>query len=338
MYGRTSPLTNLLYSGVVENANYFGEPFEDVGDWGKFMLDKITPIAVQGVIEDPQAETAVAEFGGLRAFPKSPWELLDEQRDKQSVNQFNVPYDSLNDLQKMQVNKSGEVKELQKTVDEMTVTRGDATSVAFLNRQREQEAARKVYEETLWGYQRAYEAGQIDGPTFREKMSEAGYGLGVTYNHINSQYPEVMAIFDEPRNLKDKTIGDIAYAEYMDKLYGENGFEDANGIFDYEAYNEYKKYIQKKYGAEVWEYIQELKRERNETLPPLAQEYNEAKEIMQPYWDIQGQVEARFGRKLDSMPLPLQRKAQTLITKTRQLLRLRNPQIAYYWEKFFKQT
>ncbi len=224
MYARTAPLTSTLYGALVEQADYFGEPFENIGDWGNFMMDKITPIAVQGIIEDPSLAVGIAEFGGLRAFPKSSWELLDEERDKLSIREYQQPYDNLNDLQQTRIDKMDTIRTIQGDVDAQTVSRGDAFSVGFLNRQRERDSAREVYEETLHELNRAYDDKVITGYEFREKMSETGYGLGITYQHIDKQpeYKEVIKTLNKPRKIQDKHLEDIAYSEFMAARYGSN--------------------------------------------------------------------------------------------------------------------
>ena len=332
MYARTAPLTSTLYGALVEQADYFGEPFENVGDWASFMADKITPIAVQGLIDDPTLQVGVAEFGGLRAFPKSPWELLDEQRNETSLREYGQPYDNLNDLEQTRVDKSDAVRELQKDVDSQTVTRGDATSVGFLNRQRERGSAREVYEETLWNLEEAYNAGAIDGRQFRENMSDAGYGLGATYEHIDSQpeYEDVLKTLKEPREIKDKHLVDIAYSEFMSKLYTEGEFEDQFGLFQFDKYNAYIDEFRAKYGEEIYQYVLDMKAERDENLPPLAKEYQKAKEVMKPYWAIKDRVEKMFGKRFVETP-----KGKSLITKLRQQMRLRDPEIERMYQLFY---
>jgi len=343
LYSRTSPVTSGAVSTLLEQANYFGEPFENIGDWGKFMLDKVTPIAAQELTdymtgereEPPSPITVAAEFGGLRAFPKSPWELMDEQRDEVSLREYGQPYDNLNDLQQTKVDKSDAVVKLQKDVDAQTVTRGDAVSVGFLNRQRERDVGRQVYENTLWNLQKAYDDGIIDGVVFREKMSEAGYGLGVTYKHIDSQpeYKEVMSTLEKPRKITDKHIEDIAYSEFMNGLYQSNEFEDQYGLFQYDKYYEYIENFRAKYGEEIYQYILDRQTERNEALPELAKEYQKAKIIMRPYWKVQEDVENMFGKYYAESSA-----GQAFIQKQRKMLRMSNPELERYYQLFYARS
>lgn len=336
LYARTAPLTSTVMQAV-EQTNYFGEPFENVGDWGRFMADKITPIAVQGVISDPDPAVAAAEFGGLRAFPKSPWELMDEERDKIAVRETGQIYENLTDLDQTRVDKFETIQKLQEDIDAQVVSRGDAVSVGFLNRQRERDSARQVYEETIQNLQGAFDAGVIKGFEFREKLGDAGYGLGATYKHIDRQpeYKDVLETLREPKVTKDKHIVDIAYSEFMDKVYetDKNGisvFEDQFGIFQYDTYNAYIESFRQKYGNEVHRYVLERKAERDANLPPLYHEFQRAKEVLRPYWQVRDRVERLFKKRFTESP-----RGQALISKYRKNLRLRNPEMERAYQQFY---
>ena len=335
MYARTAPLTSTLYGALVEQSDYFGEPFENVGDWANFMADKITPIWIQGVVEDPSFAVGGAEIAGMRTFPKSPWELLDEQRDKVSLREYGQPYDNLNDLQQTRIDKADIISVLRKDVDAQTVTRGDEISVGFINRQREKDTARQVYEETLWNLQKAYNDEVISGGEFREHMSEAGYGLGVTYEHIDKQpeYREVLKTLEKPRSIQDRHLVDIAYSEFMNRLYGENEFEDQYGLFQFDKYNQFIEEFRAKYGSEIYQYILDKKAERDSNLPPMAQAYIQAKEIMKPYWAIADRVKKMLGLRYAESP-----KGRSLITKMRQQMRLRDPEISKAYNLFYARS
>jgi len=332
-----------LYGSLIEQADYFGEPFENVGDWMNFMADKVTPIAVQGVIADPSVVVGVAEFGGLRAFPLSPWELLDDVRDKLSIEQHGQPYDSLNDLEKTRIDKSDSIRKLQIDVDAQTVTRGDATSVGFLNRQRERDTARLVYEESVNKLQAAYDAGQMDGIGFRDELSKASYGLGAIYKHIDTQpeYKDVLKVLKEPRKLGDKSINDIASDAFMTKMYevdssGNSIFEDQYGIFQYDKYNAYIEEFKRTWGSEAYQYVLAEKAERDANMPPIYHEYQRAKEILKPMWGIADEI----ARLFDTLTYKFSEtsKGKALITRKRQQMRAGNKTMEYYYQMFYVQN
>jgi hypothetical protein len=332
MYSRTAPLTNLGVGLAVEQTNYLGEPFESVGDWAKFLADKVTPIAFQDVSE-AGAVGVSGQIAGLRQFPKSDWEIMTEERDKLAT-QFNVPsYDLLNDLQKRQVDKYPTIMNLQDKVDAQTVQRGDEESVSFLNRKREMESARQTYIDRLNQLQTAYDAGGIDSLTFREEMSNAGIGLGAVYDHINQQ-PEYQKILKKLQSgdLSDKTRFDMARIEFAARSSSPE-MEDQYGIFSFEKYNALGEEIKAKYGEDAYQYVLAYKTEKDKELPPLAQEYQKAKEVLKPYWEIANKVEKTFGTAFANSNA-----GQRLITKLRKVERMKNPEMQRYYTMFYTQS
>lgn len=349
MYSRTAPVTSLLMGTVVEQSNYFGEPFESVKDWGEFLANKITPIASQQIVEfglnklageeqRPFDYPAVAfEFGGLRRFPKASWELMDEERDRISIRDNGKPYDDLNDLEQTRVDKEDTIRKLQSEIDTLTVARGDETDVGFINRSRERDLARKVYEGAVSNLSDAYSAGAIDGIKFREEVANAGYGLGVTYKHIDSQpeYKEVLEALQKPRKIKDKHLEDIAFSEYMDRQYrkddrGMTEFEDQYGIFQFDKYNAFIEEFRAKYGDEIYQYVLDKKEERDANLPPLFKELQQAKTVMRPYWAVQSLVEQMFSKQFAESAL-----GQRVIQRRRKMLRMQYPEIEQAYQQFY---
>lgn len=330
MYSRTAPLTSFGISAIVEQADYYGEPFESVADWANFIKDKVSPIALQDITTAGPVGVA-GQLAGLRQFPKSPSELLADERDRIAKSQKGVAYDTLDDLNKRQVNASPTVVKLQEDVDASTVQRGDEQSLAFLNRKREMDNAREAYVQRLTLLQKAYDDGIIDGYGFKEEMSKAGYGLGATYEHINRQ-PEYQAIMKKLQSgdMPDKTKRDLARIEFSARSAD---MEDQYGMFDFEKYEALKQEIRQKYGEDAYQYVLEYKREKDKELPPLAQEYQKAKEIMQPYWEVQSKVEKMFGKTYAASPY-----GQRLITKLRKTERLKNPELEAAYKKFYSQT
>ncbi len=331
MYSRTAPLTSFGIGAVIEQSDYYGAPFENIGDWANFVKDKVTPIALQDVTTAGPVGIA-GQIAGLRQFPLSASELLTDERDRISQAQFRVPYSVVDDLRKRQIDKSPTIMKLQDDVDAQTVQRGDAESMAFLNHKREMDMARETYVERLNDLQRAYDNQAVDGVEFRKLMSQAGTGLGATYEHINKQtdYKEVLKKL-KSGDLSDKTRWDMARIEFAGRSFSPD-MEDEYGIFDFAKYDALKQDIIKKYGQDAFDYIMDFKADRDKELPPLAQEYQRAKETMKPYREIQTQVEKMFGQTFAESS-----RGQSFISKQRRNLRLSNPQIAAAYDRFYKQ-
>ena len=84
LYGRTAPLTSLTFGAVVEKADYFGQPLEDLDDWARFLADKVTPIALQRLWseEKPTPMGAIGGLAGMRTFPEQLIKTPAQQKRK----------------------------------------------------------------------------------------------------------------------------------------------------------------------------------------------------------------------------------------------------------------
>jgi hypothetical protein len=333
MLSKTSPLTGTLVN-VIENKNYVGEPFETPADWAKYVGSRILPISVSSTLFEKGNQDARVFAGnimGLRTFPKSAWELREEVRNRLSQSQYGKNYDSLPELDKRRIDDNEEIQSLSQEADRSTELRG-GLSYKFLQRQQEHDAARKIYVDTLNKAQYAFDSGAITGSQFRETMRQAGYALGKSYEQIDSQpeYKEVMEKLNKgtaaPVEVKDQAYNELVSASYDDRFV-----DSQTGVFDFQAYRDYRKSIRSKYGEEVWNYIEQREAEARKDLPVLAQEYYKARDILEPYWAVQDEVEKLFGKNYAESS-----RGQSFISKQRKNMRLSNPEVAKYYEIFYK--
>jgi hypothetical protein len=336
MYGRTSPLTGTV-NNIIESKNYLGEPLESPADWGRFMVEKITPIALQTTIESATQKGEIdplvflAEEAGGRTFPQSAWEYREQARDKHAMEKYGKSYGDLPVLYQKMIDSEPDVQMFSQEADERQAIRG-GLSAKFVQWQDERDSARQMYVDRLSQLQRAYDDGMIDGMTFKDELQNAGYGLGVTYNHINGQkeYSEVMGKLNQPKEISSKYRGDVAYEELTAASYS-NQFTDEYGIFDFDGYNAFRESLQQKY-SDVWDYVTQREAQTKADLPPLAQEYQRAKEILRPYWDITTDVVNLFGQRFADSP-----RGKSLIKKRKENLRRMNPEIDKYITMFYTQ-
>ena len=338
MYQRTSPLTGLGVGLAVEHKNYFGEPFESPADYAKFLADKVIPIAMQRAMPWEEhkitAPVFASEILGARTFPKSAWELQEEAKQRLARENFGTSYENLDDLNRGRIDKMPEVEMFQEEIDVSTVHRGDALSVAFLQRRRERDDARFMYEDAVHSYQKAIDAGVITPYEFRELVSDAGRGLGATYEHIDSlpRYSEVIKKLDEPADITDEYKRDIAYDEFMETLYS-GKLEDQYGIFQWEKYNQFIEEFRGVYGDDIYNYVLERRRERNADMPPLFQELEYAKELLQPVWEVTDRVIRLYGKRFaESVP------GQSLISRLKKAIRVSSPEINRYYQLFYQKS
>ena len=171
---------------------------------------------------------------------------------------------------------------------------------------------------------------------FREMLQASGNGLGMVYQHIdnNKEYAEVIKKIQEPKDVSKEFIGDIAYDEFVSKVYS-NEFEDEYGIFDYNAYNAFRDEIRAKYGEDVYQYILEKENQKRADLPPLAQEYYKAREILRPYWQVRDEAIRIFGEPKTKWA---ELRLDAFVSRTRERLRRSNRDIAYYYNLFYVKT
>jgi len=334
MYQRTSPLTGLGIGVVVEQKNYFGEPFETPADWGRFLAEKVTPIAMQRVVPWEErkvtAPVFLSEVAGGRTFPKSAWELREEARDRIAQEQFGQNYEGLPKLQQNEIDKSPEIEALQEEADVRTEQIG-GLSFGFLKWREERDSARQAYIRELEMAQKAVDVGVQTPYDFKGRLQDAGKGLGTTYEHINAnpEYKEVMAKLDEPDDISKEYIGDIVY-DLLQQARA--SFEDEYGIFNYDAYDGFKEKLSQTYGEDAMDYAEDLIQQKRDDLPPLAQEYFLAQEVLKPYWNVQSDVERIFGEAKNPSQ---QRRIDTVVSRIRKRMRMTDPEVAKYYNLFY---
>jgi len=88
--GRSSPAVSLLWD-IVSKQTFTGEkvpdPFEHPDDFLKYLSTRMTPFAIQSLIESGP-EAAIASGLGLREFPVSKWQIFQETVERQTGRKF----------------------------------------------------------------------------------------------------------------------------------------------------------------------------------------------------------------------------------------------------------
>ncbi len=333
LYSKTSPLTGSIVE-LIEQKDYFGEPFESPADWAKFLTEKVTPIAVQQTWQKGGATplAITGSMAGLRTFPKSEWELQQDVRDEIAMREKGKPFDQLDMLDKAIINNNPEVTQFQPAIDKQTLISGKALSMEFLQRGRELDYASLIHKTTIEQLQQAYDAGVIDGVGFKEGVKNANIGYGATYEHINSNpaYKEALTKLQEPKNRQYRW--ELAYDKLMAGT-SSNQFDDQYGQFDFNKYNKFVEDIKLEYGEADFARAMEKKNLKYAEYPPLFQEYQQAKETLKPYWAVADQVVRLFGKQYAES-----NRGQALITKRRKQIRNTNPALARAYEKFYSQN
>lgn len=335
MHSRAAPLTGLTVGLAIEQKNFFGEPFENPMDYAAFLAERVIPIAAQRFMPWEEAKPSPAAFPaevvGLRTFPKSPWLQREETRERYALQRYGRSYKLLTELEQNEIDRMPDIEALSEEADIRTEQLG-GLSALFLKRRRERDDARFMYINDLENAQRAVDAGLMSGYEFREFLQTAGDGLGRVYEHIDKQpdYKEVLAKLEEPTEVSDRHIQDIAYDELMAALFG-GQFEDEFGLFQYDKYNEFLEQLRRKYGNDVFEYVMARRAQRRGDLPPLAQEYFRAQEVLRPYWQVRDEMVKIYGEAKTPWQ---ERRLNQAIARIRKRLRL-NPEVDRLYNLFF---
>lgn len=307
---RLAPITGSTWD-VVTGRNFIGEPIDPM-PWSPSFTEHITmnrlmPFWLEGVVSLTGAETAMptkmaAEFMGMRAWPLQPYEKADELREEYAQADFGKPWVELNRLQKKQVEEGHE--DLQKMIEraaEISKERGRPEEQLVSEYLEQIDRAREMYEQELWQAQRAYEAGQMSGRQFRESATQAGKTLGATYDFLAGDERYAPAIKElEKGEKKEVYAGDVAYNEYIAMIVAAPDLEDEYGQFRYDEYRKRQDAFRAKWGEGIWNYVQQ-RRQQGKDEPPLMGELRQARETLQPYWNIRRQIiEAQGLQQVDA--------------------------------------
>ena len=337
LQSKSSPAFGLLVD-LMKGENYMGEPlFEGTTGVIKMARDRLMPLALQDVMD-------AMEQGGInQAWTAIPAELgigtltyvNDLVKVKEKIaNDMNL--DSWDDIdpktQREIENSNVELQAAYITYDRQVM------GTAWGDWRNAGNAIEDVFKENVDSATNQYRATN-DGVQFRGKIEDAfterrgGYSArekelrfeDIT-RRLNIKDTAEALVSLGPEQMAIKTYNDALYADDMYDEFGDYRFDEADIR---------KGQLKSSLGEEMFDYVEEYRGEKYASLPEEYQQLARAKIVMKPYWAIQTQIEQRFGRKLDSMPLLMQRRAQALITRMRQILRMRNPEIAMAYEKFY---
>jgi len=338
LYSRTAPLTSFTVEAL-EQKNFFGEPFEDFEDWAKWLASNVTPIALQTVYQEEGTTPPVmaGELMGMRTFPKSAYELRDETRNRYALFEHNKMWRELNRLQQRVLEKEHpEIRTLALEADEISKRRGAPQQQLFYEWQDERSNARLEYERMLWGLAGKVELDKMTGFDFRKQAQRLGSELGGAYKAVdrNPRYAEIRERLEKKKDLTDRDILDIAYDEWSSTMYGGEMEDPQTGEFNFDKATAFREDFIRRYGEPIYRQVLEtLMLGRN--IPPIMKEYYKAVETLRPYWKIRDDIIAQFGEP----KTPYQEtKLNQVVSRLRKRLRMINPEVAKYYDMFYKRS
>ncbi len=299
MFSKSSPLTGFT-EGMMFGHNYFGEPFENPGDYALFLAEQVMPIALQAAFmeEGGLSPTAIAaEELGMRTFPRSDWEKRNIIRDQLAQDTYGMDWmevgQQFGELAQLQLERnSPELQEATATAVETTSKMARGEGKVWDMWRKEGAAIEERYRQSVMTASRELSATN-DGTTFREKADEASAIRRAMYSQreLSPEYAEVNQYFNQP--LTPETTSkmnprDVARREYYQLMYSPDMYDQFGNYMFEEADRREQSFVQR-YGKEMLDYVEDYMGAKWDE-PPALQSLKAAREALQPYWAVERMV------------------------------------------------
>lgn len=307
-FNRTSALTSAVLLGFglppVEGGpqEYMGQPLEDWTDYLEFIGTKALPFWVESVITEANMSVlgALAEFTGARTVAVPWYQQRNELRDQLALELTNGQWTWKDLLPSQKATLLAGDSELRRLTD---LAIADSTSwddLDFAGRDKERADALAEHEANLQIITDAFiqcfaTNGENCGTILREGTDGAGGLKGennryyTVLDNIDSRYPEIMEFYAQ---YAPETTNPVVVA--LDDWYetmSDPRLDTPTG-YDYELRDQLEQAFKEKWGDDIYNQVQEELKLRRMTDNPVLNELNKAKDILQPYWDIEDNIKA----------------------------------------------
>ena len=341
MYSKSSPLTGFM-TGMITGKNYFGEPFENAGDYAKYMGEQVLPISLQSMLMDEGGITTTGLVGeqlGLRTFPTSKVQQRNAIRDEIANEKYGMSWNELagkggpGKIAQLRLETSS--PELQSITEEAReyaskLARGEGK--VWIGWQDEGKTIEKRYQNAIRISSAEYGV-TYDGTKFRNDVAEAGDIRRAMYDarDTNPAYEEIKEYFDEnitPRDAANMNELDLARREYYKLMYSKDMY-DQYGNYSFDKAEIVEEAFVTKYGNAALQYVKEYSGAKWEETGPLKA-LKEAQKILKPYWKIEDYIWSKYppeARELYAQILLIENRdkasADRLLKRYPQLVRIR---------------
>jgi integrase len=319
----TSPSTGSIID-IIHGRNFIGDPLRDAdGSWeklkiGRFMARSALPFWAEAYIYDFTGFnklSSVGEFAGLRASPLPKSRQLRQLQENYLMGDGDDPELVRWRNQQLASGKGVSVEEapamvmdalnarhedlqaLQEEMEKNRILRGE-TKVQRLNKYMTAlEENRSRADKSMRGFSDAFDAGLMDGKTFRQKITEASAELRGAQESLAGEtvFKDVIEGLDAGRigrlDVTTGYLGDLYYDYYRSKVTDHPSIEDEYGNFRPEIFRQLEASFKlaEVPDQETWEYIQRRKK-RNRDFTPTVQDLYTARETLKPYWSLYEEV------------------------------------------------
>ena len=299
MFSKSAPLTGFT-EGMMFGHNYFGEPFENPGDYASFLGEQVMPIALQSAFMETEglSPTAIAaEELGMRTFPRSDWEKRNILRDQLAQEAYGMDWQEvglqIGELAQLQLERGS--PELQAATEQATETtskmaRGEGKVWDMWRK--EGAAVEERYRQSIMTASAEFST-IGDGTTFREKADEASAIRRAMYSQreLSPEYAEINQYFNQPlttETTQRMNPQDVARREYYQLMYTPDMY-DQFGNYRFDEADRREQLFIRQYGQAMLDYVEEYMGAKWDE-PPALQALKAARDVLKPYWDIERQV------------------------------------------------
>lgn len=151
--------------------------------------------------------------------------------------------------------------------------------------QREQNRIKTYSDKGIKDASDAMMSGEITPSQFRLRVDEV-MGQARAMRQLLDADPQYDEIKKFTRASSDSSVNDVAYQEYLERVYAPE-LSDAVGRYDYTEAENRKQAIRAKYGDAVYSYIQQALAYGQRDDPAGLQELRQARETLKPYWGVE---------------------------------------------------
>ncbi len=307
MFSKSAPLTGFT-EGMMFGHNYFGEPFENPGDYASFLGEQVMPIALQSAFMEKEglSPTAImAEELGMRTFPRSDWEKRNIIRDQLAQEAYGMDWQEVGlqfgELAQLQLERgSPELQDATEQAAETTSKMARGEGLVWDSWRKEGKSVEERYRQSIMTASAEFSA-IGDGTTFREKADEASAIRRAMYSQreLSPEYTEINQYFNQPltpEQLSRMNPKDIARREYYQSMYAPDMY-DQFGNYRFDEADRREQLFVQQYGRGMLDYVEEYMGAKWDE-PPALQALKSARDVLQPYWDIERQVWSQLPQEL----------------------------------------
>jgi len=299
---------------LLRGRNYLGEPLtmdDPMTLTRDIVAGNALPFWLQDVVGSRFGEATnvgglsigmAAQIGGARAYPISPAGQRDKRQDEAAYQSYGLAWDEVGShygrlAQLELIEGDKKLRDATEAAHRQFIERagGDYTDYAEWSKERER-ARQTYYLEPLQKAQQGLLAGKT-GSWFREQSGTIKDRYQAVLQDIDARHPAVKPLFDKWAGERATSevlpfVGDVAYEEYwaMAEMVGEDQF----GEYDYEARKDAENTFRQKWGSRIWDYVQSRIRWGRKDEPQAMQELRQARELLEPYWEIADEVWAKY--------------------------------------------